>query len=189
MVLRTSDGTSTYVEVVISPDTTTKPVVMSVSHATCPCGSSRRTASKHGVRYLVGDLVRMPLAHRFGSEQKVTVLHSYLRRSHYIERQSAKQSMPSRQCTRPFTVPRSTGWLLDSGCGSHTGHGSLSHERASLWDQASLGIGTPQYPLVEAESLHCVDLSSDELGCVLDMTSIVVVEDLEIGSSFGPRSR
>jgi hypothetical protein len=37
---------STYVSVVISPATTTRPVVTSVSHATRPCGSSVRTASR-----------------------------------------------------------------------------------------------------------------------------------------------
>jgi hypothetical protein len=37
---------STYVEVVISPATTTSPVVTSVSHATRPLGSSVRTASR-----------------------------------------------------------------------------------------------------------------------------------------------
>src|SRR3954469_5506314 len=37
---------STYVSVVISPDTTTSPVLTSVSHATRPYGSSRSTASR-----------------------------------------------------------------------------------------------------------------------------------------------
>ena len=37
---------STYVEVVISPATTTSPVVISVSQATRPSGSSARTASR-----------------------------------------------------------------------------------------------------------------------------------------------
>src|SRR5437764_11606613 len=37
---------STYVSVEISPDTTTRPVFTSVSHATRPVGSSRITASK-----------------------------------------------------------------------------------------------------------------------------------------------
>ncbi len=37
---------STYVVVVISPATTTSPVVISVSHATRPFGSSLRTASR-----------------------------------------------------------------------------------------------------------------------------------------------
>src|SRR3954454_24145464 len=45
-VLRTSLGMSTYVLVVISPATTTSPVVIRVSHATRPCGSSVRTASR-----------------------------------------------------------------------------------------------------------------------------------------------
>src|SRR5215210_6647375 len=43
---RTSRGMSTYVEVVISPATTTRPVVISVSQATRPVGSSVRTASR-----------------------------------------------------------------------------------------------------------------------------------------------
>jgi hypothetical protein len=43
---RTSRGMSTYVAVVISPATTTSPVVTSVSHATRPYGSSVRTASR-----------------------------------------------------------------------------------------------------------------------------------------------
>jgi hypothetical protein len=43
---RTSRGMSTYVSVVISPATTTSPVVTSVSHATRPYGSSERTASR-----------------------------------------------------------------------------------------------------------------------------------------------
>src|SRR6059036_2184174 len=37
---------STYVVVEISPDTTTRPVLTSVSHATRPYGSSRMTASR-----------------------------------------------------------------------------------------------------------------------------------------------
>src|SRR6058998_1902336 len=37
---------STYVSVVISPATTTRPVVTSVSHATRPCGSCASTASR-----------------------------------------------------------------------------------------------------------------------------------------------
>jgi hypothetical protein len=37
---------STYVVVEISPETTTRPVVISVSHATRPAGSSARTASR-----------------------------------------------------------------------------------------------------------------------------------------------
>src|SRR5438034_1377193 len=44
--LRTSRGMSTYVSVVISPATTTRPVVISVSQATRPPGSSARTASR-----------------------------------------------------------------------------------------------------------------------------------------------
>src|SRR5437773_2853784 len=46
MVLRTMEGKSTYVLVVISPEIIARPVVTSVSHATRPVGSSRRTASK-----------------------------------------------------------------------------------------------------------------------------------------------
>src|SRR6186713_855210 len=46
IVLRTTLETSTYVFVVISPATTTRPVVMSVSQATRPSGSSRSTASR-----------------------------------------------------------------------------------------------------------------------------------------------
>src|ERR671937_827379 len=45
MVSRTTFGISTYVEVVISPATSTTPVVTSVSHATRPIGSSASTAS------------------------------------------------------------------------------------------------------------------------------------------------
>src|SRR3954447_6652120 len=39
-------GMSTYTSVVISPATTTRPVVISVSHATRACGSLVRTASR-----------------------------------------------------------------------------------------------------------------------------------------------
>src|SRR6266536_178905 len=46
IVSRTTFDTSTYVFVVISPATTTRPVVTSVSQATRPSGSSRRTASR-----------------------------------------------------------------------------------------------------------------------------------------------
>src|SRR5262245_9940793 len=46
IVSRTSCRTSTYVSVEISPATTTRPVVMSVSQATRPIGSSARTASR-----------------------------------------------------------------------------------------------------------------------------------------------
>src|SRR5215203_4797177 len=42
---RTIRATSTYVSVVISPATTTSPVVINVSQATRPATSSRRTAS------------------------------------------------------------------------------------------------------------------------------------------------
>src|SRR5712691_5240732 len=42
---RTTRGMSTYVSVVISPATTTRPVVISVSQPTRPCGSSASTAS------------------------------------------------------------------------------------------------------------------------------------------------
>src|ERR687896_1529157 len=45
-VSRTIFGTSTYVLVEISPETTTRPVFTSVSHATRPVGSSRITASR-----------------------------------------------------------------------------------------------------------------------------------------------
>src|SRR6266540_4067818 len=46
IVSRTSFEMSTYVSVEISPATTTSPVVISVSQATRPSGSSRRTASR-----------------------------------------------------------------------------------------------------------------------------------------------
>src|SRR5712691_2188865 len=46
IVLRTRRGMSTYVSVVISPATTTRPVVIMVSQATRPCGSSVSTASR-----------------------------------------------------------------------------------------------------------------------------------------------
>src|SRR6266496_213803 len=46
IVFRTRRGMSTYVSVVISPATTTRPVVIRVSQATRPCGSSERTASR-----------------------------------------------------------------------------------------------------------------------------------------------
>src|SRR6478736_4530724 len=45
IVSRTRFGMSTYVSVVISPATTTRPVVISVSHATRPSASSASTAS------------------------------------------------------------------------------------------------------------------------------------------------
>src|SRR5215813_8111374 len=45
MRFRTRCGMSTYVSVVISPATTTSPVVISVSQATRPWGSSASTAS------------------------------------------------------------------------------------------------------------------------------------------------
>src|SRR5579883_179092 len=45
ITLRTSFGTSTYVVVVISPETTQIPVVISTSQATRPLGSSLSTAS------------------------------------------------------------------------------------------------------------------------------------------------
>src|SRR5919199_2305328 len=45
IVSRATSGMSTYVVVVISPDTTTSPVFTSVSQATRPYGSSRSTAS------------------------------------------------------------------------------------------------------------------------------------------------
>src|SRR3982751_470766 len=45
MVSRATSWMSTYVVVEISPETTTRPVLTSVSHATRPYGSSRSTAS------------------------------------------------------------------------------------------------------------------------------------------------
>src|SRR3954469_24219500 len=45
MVSRAMSWMSTYVDVEISPDTTTRPVFTSVSHATRPMGSSLSTAS------------------------------------------------------------------------------------------------------------------------------------------------
>src|SRR4051812_26366048 len=46
MVSRAMSWMSTYVVVEISPETTTRPVFTSVSHATRPVGSSRSTASR-----------------------------------------------------------------------------------------------------------------------------------------------
>src|ERR1700710_530126 len=46
IVARARRGMSTYVSVVISPATTTRPVVIRVSQATRPMGSSLRTASR-----------------------------------------------------------------------------------------------------------------------------------------------
>ena len=65
---RTSAGMSSCVVVVISPATTTRPVVISVSQATRPIGSSAQDGVEDGVRDLVGDLVRMTLGHRLGRE-------------------------------------------------------------------------------------------------------------------------
>src|SRR5262245_21938722 len=48
ILLRTSRGMSTQVSVEISPATTTSPVVISVSQATRPAGSSASTASSNG---------------------------------------------------------------------------------------------------------------------------------------------
>ncbi len=59
---------STYVSVVISPATTTRPVVISVSQATRPIGSSREDGVEDGVGDLVGDLVRMALGDGLGRE-------------------------------------------------------------------------------------------------------------------------
>ena len=49
---------SMYVSVVISPATTTSPVVISVSQATRLFGSFGEHGVEHRVRDLVGDLVR-----------------------------------------------------------------------------------------------------------------------------------
>ena len=46
IVRRTTLGMSTYVSVLISPATRTRPVVTSVSHATLPVGSSARIESR-----------------------------------------------------------------------------------------------------------------------------------------------
>ena len=59
---------STYVFVVISPATTTSPVVINVSHATRPIGVVRENGVEDGVRDLVGDLVGVPLGDRLGCE-------------------------------------------------------------------------------------------------------------------------
>ncbi len=57
-VLRTMVGMSTYVVVVISPPTSTKPVLVKVSHATRQCGSfammASRTASETASQTLSG---------------------------------------------------------------------------------------------------------------------------------------
>src|SRR5581483_9017876 len=91
---RTIRGMSTYVDVVISPATTTSPVVISVSQATRPSGSSASTASRTEsetwsatlsgwpsvtdsevnekdralIRDTLSSLVRGPAAHQVGGE-------------------------------------------------------------------------------------------------------------------------
>ena len=59
---------STYVSVVISPATTTSPVVTSVSQATRPLRVVGEDRVEDGVRDLVGDLVGVALGDRLGGE-------------------------------------------------------------------------------------------------------------------------
>ena len=66
---------STYVSVVISPATTTRPVVMSVSQATRPVGVVGEHRVEDGVRDLVGDLVRVALGDRLGREGERAIGH------------------------------------------------------------------------------------------------------------------
>ena len=67
---------STYVSVVISPATTTRPVVISVSQATRPVGSSREHGVEHRVGDLVGDLVRVALGDRLRGEEEFACRHT-----------------------------------------------------------------------------------------------------------------
>ena len=57
----------------ISPDTTTRPVFTSVSHATRPVGSSAHHGVEDAVGDLVGDLVRVAFSDRLGGEQVLVV--------------------------------------------------------------------------------------------------------------------
>src|SRR5215211_7654989 len=63
---RTRRGMSTYVDVVISPATTTRPVVISVS----PVRVVGEDRVENGVGDLVGDLVGVPLGDRLRREEE-----------------------------------------------------------------------------------------------------------------------
>ena len=66
---------STYVVVVISPATTTRPVVIRVSQATRPVRVVRQDGVEDGVGDLVGDLVRVPLGDRLRAEAERAGAH------------------------------------------------------------------------------------------------------------------
>ena len=66
---------STYVCVEISPATTTRPVVTSVSQATRPVAVVGEDGVEDGVRDLVGDLVRMALRDGFRGEREAVRGH------------------------------------------------------------------------------------------------------------------
>ena len=57
----------------ISPETTTRPVLTSVSQATRPERVVAQHRVEHAVGDLVGDLVRVALGHRLGGEQVLVV--------------------------------------------------------------------------------------------------------------------
>ena len=66
---------SMYSSVVISPATTTSPVVISVSHATRLMGSFVKRGIEDRVGDLVRDLVGMPFGDRLGSEEEGALSH------------------------------------------------------------------------------------------------------------------
>ena len=85
----------------ISPETTTRPVLTSVSHATRRAGP-RQAGVEHAVGDLVGDLVGVTFGHGLGGEQEGVVL------AHGIVRERVRRSdgRPAPEVCRPMARTR-----------------------------------------------------------------------------------
>ena len=92
---------STYVAVVISPATTTRPVVIERLAGDAPVGSSREDGVEDRVGDLVGDLVRVPLGDRLRGEGEASRRH---RRGTL-----ARASPRAAALRRPGAIRRSAG--------------------------------------------------------------------------------
>ena len=128
IVSRATPGCRRTWSVVISPETITRPVLTSVSHATRPVGIVAQHGVEHAVGDLVGDLVRVTLGHRLGREQVLVVgkrLHGISRRSSVVvspsplaELRPIVRTWPGRGAladraplVSPVCSPRRRSWL------------------------------------------------------------------------------
>ena len=113
---------STYVSVVISPATTTRPVVISVSQATRPVGVVREDGVEHRVRDLVGDLVRVALGDRLRREEKLSV-------PPLVSLQVMPPATSGFASTKPGATAGGQGWLPWRGEG---GSGAMGNPNCAL---------------------------------------------------------